>query len=56
MLQKIHGTNFFHIKLLDRQNQNQLLKWTSAAPSSGFFILMVRLYISTRVRAVSVYR
>jgi hypothetical protein len=42
MLRKIHGTNFFHIKLFGRliiKCQN-----ASAAPSSGFFILMVRLY------------
>jgi hypothetical protein len=40
MLQKIHGTNFFHIKF-----HHQMSKWTSATPSSCFLILMVRLYI-----------
>jgi hypothetical protein len=35
MLRKIHATNIFHIKFLDRPNI-KMSKWTSAAPRSGF--------------------
>jgi hypothetical protein len=44
MLRKIHGTNFFHIKVLDRNNIN--CQNGPVLPSLRFFILMVRLYIS----------
>jgi hypothetical protein len=40
MLRKIHGTNFFHIKLLDRIN----IKCKNGPVLPRFFILMVRLY------------